>query len=81
MRSILTASMKIHDLTEEQVEKLCNYIYDKYGIRDDNGFLRNLDTVCENCPFALYVGELRWYECKKPDFEKELSKELEKVIK
>ena len=74
-------NIKLHDLTEEQVDKLCEYIRNRDSIYDENGKILNLWKSCKNCPFSFYIGELDCYDCAAPNFEAELPEEFEVVIK
>lgn len=63
------------------MNKICDYIDEKYSIRDENGNIKNFSTMCKHCPFSNYIGELNWYECYRPQLDRELPEEFEKVIK
>ena len=73
--------MKIRDLTEGQMDKICDYITEKYCVYDENGILKNWKRCCKACPFSTYEGEFDSYECNRLDLDEELSPEFEEVIK
>ena len=80
-KNIAIVSMKIKELTEAQGEKLCDYIFKKYGEYDENNILKtSINKVCMHCPYRVAVED-NWYECCLYAIETELDPELEEVIK
>lgn len=73
--------MKLYELNKEQAEKLCDYILDRDCSYDEQGHLINLRTMCKNCPFSFYVGEINSYDCRRPDYDSELPQEFVDIIK
>ena len=73
--------MKFRELTEEQMDKICDYIEKRDWIRDEHGILANGKRACKNCPFTIYVGEYDYYDCNRPDLDRELPQEFVDIIK
>ena len=73
--------MKLRDLTEDQAEKICDYLDEKYLIRDEKGFPTNWGEDCRHCPFGVTVDDSKWRECCMYHLFKDLPEELEEVIK
>ena len=72
--------MKIKELTEAQGEKICDYMFNKYGVYE-GGILRNsFEDVCKHCPYRVATDE-GGYECCLYNMENELDPELEEVVK
>lgn len=43
----------VRDVTREEVKKICNYMYEKYGdIDEDNIPNADQDDICKHCPFS-----------------------------
>lgn len=73
--------MKVQELTEEQAELICDYMYDKHAYYDDKGFLAcRISDVCKHCPLSIESDE-GWNECFRYRMLEDLEKELEDYIK
>ena len=41
------------NVTREEVEKICNFMYEKYGEIDENNIpTADTDDICKHCPFS-----------------------------
>lgn len=69
--------MKLRDLTEEQADKICDYIFEKYG--KENSTWRDMQRCCCHCPFSLTSDG--YYDCAQGLMFIDLDEEFEKVIK
>ena len=76
----LVISMKLRDLTEEQADKICDYIVAKYCPVEKDRFSYKIWKACEHCPFGVSDGKGD-YTCAVGILENELDPELEEVIK
>ena len=72
--------MKLRDLTQAQGQKICDYMFEKYGEYNEHGILKSFEDVCKHCPYRVAADE-GWYECCLYNMEEELDPELEEVIK
>jgi len=79
-KNIAIVSMKLKELTQAQGEKLCDYLFDKYGIYENNMLKNSFKDICKHCPYRIATDE-GWYECCLYNMEEELDSELEEVIK
>jgi len=73
--------MKIRELTEAQIDQICDFITDRDWEFDEYNILKNFKTACKNCPFTTYTGEYDCYECNRPDLDRELPQEFVDIIK
>jgi len=75
--------MKLKDLTEEQADKICDYIFNTYGIYSPEGICQNFEECCQKCPYAFSIDDSRWRECSKGFMYRtdDVPEEFEKVIK
>lgn len=71
--------MKLRDLTEEQADKICDYICDKYGVYDEHGIWKNSQKCCCHCPFGITSDG--YYDCCQGLLFNDLPEEFEEVIK
>lgn len=70
--------MKVKDLTEAEVDMICDAMVEKHGVRDENGWL-NWNHICERCP--LGIGDCEYYMCGAYTQFRDLDEEFESIIK
>lgn len=73
--------MKFRELTEEQMDKICDYIEENYATHNEKGFITNFGKWCQKCPFSYYIGEFDYYDCARPALDRELPQEFIDIIK
>ena len=75
--------MKLRDLTEEQVQKICDYYNNKY----DNGKtdLGSICKPCQHCPFGYAVDDSCWRECSGffgfQEFDERTEEKIKEILK
>ena len=73
--------MKVLDLTKEQIDMICDYVFDKYAMRK-RGFIQNVFELCKHCPCGV-PGENDVWVCGASLIQEnpELNPEFEELIK
>ena len=74
--------MRAADCTEEQGDKICNYLSKKYE-KEGTIFSYGKHCVCSHCPFGIDDGANygQVYICMLPLLYRDLDPELEELIK
>lgn len=71
--------MELAWLTEEEAEKICEYVIKTRGIPNEKGLVL-ISSVCQYCPFGIMVDNNQPYVCGAKVLFRELPLEFEKLL-
>ena len=79
-RKIFGEDLLVKDLTDEQTDKICSYMFHTYGEYKDGICQTPMKDLCKHCPLSIGTGDGE-FVCMSYHLDESITGDLLKVIK
>lgn len=79
-RKIFGEELLVKDLTEDQSDKICSYMFNTYGEYKNGINYTPMKNICKHCPLAIRTDDGE-FACMNGHLDSQITEDLLKVIK